>query len=247
MDIAHIVILFSILLSAFCAGVEISFITSNRLKIELDKNKGSLNGRISAYFYNNEGHFIATLLLANNVALVIFGIYFAQILNPIIASWGVSNAFLLLLIQTIFSTILVLTLAEFLPKAIFQLNPNGFLKTFAIPMFLIYWILYFPTGVIMFISTQFLKLFKIELKNNEKVFSKVDLEHYVQDLNKRIKEEEDFGNEMQILQKALDFSKIKARDCMVPRPELISISVDSEIEKLHKLFIDTGISKILIY
>ncbi|MES2588067.1 MAG: hemolysin family protein [Bacteroidota bacterium] len=247
MDIAHIVILLSLLLSAFCSGVEISFITSNRLKIELDKNKGSLNGRISAYFYNNEGHFIATLLLANNVALVLFGIYFAQILNPIIESWGVSNTFLLLLIQTIFSTILVLTLAEFLPKAIFQLNPNGFLKTFSIPMFLIYWILYFPTGVIMFISTQFLKLFKIELKNNEKVFSKVDLEHYVQDLNKRIKEEEDFGNEMQILQKALDFSKIKARDCMVPRPELISISVDSEIEKLHKLFIDTGISKILIY
>ena len=247
MDIAHIVILSSLLLSAFTSGVEISFITSNRLKIELDKNKGSLNGRISAYFYNNEGHFIATLLLANNVALVLFGIYFAQILNPVISSWGIESDFLILLIQTILSTILVLTLAEFLPKAVFQLNPNGFLKTFSIPMFLVYWILYIPTSIIMFISTQFLKLFKIELKNNEKVFSKVDLEHYVQDLNKRIKDEEDFGNEMQILQKALDFSKIKARDCMVPRPELISISVDDEIEKLHKLFIATGISKILIY
>ncbi len=247
MDIAHIVILSSLLLSAFTSGVEISFITSNRLKIELDKNKGSLNGRISAYFYNNEGHFIATLLLANNVALVLFGIYFAQILNPVISSWGIESDFLILLIQTILSTILVLTLAEFLPKAIFQLNPNGFLKTFSIPMFLVYWILFVPTSIIMFISTQFLKLFKIELKNNEKVFSKVDLEHYVQDLNKRIKDEEDFGNEMQILQKALDFSKIKARDCMVPRPELISISVDDEIEKLHKLFIATGISKILIY
>ena len=247
MDIAHIVILSSLLLSAFTSGVEISFITSNRLKIELDKNKGSLNGRISAYFYNNEGHFIATLLLANNVALVLFGIYFAQILNPVISSWGIESDFLILLIQTILSTILVLTLAEFLPKAIFQLNPNGFLKTFSIPMFLVYWILFVPTSIIMFISTQFLKLFKIELKNNEKVFSKVDLEHYVQDLNKRIKDEEDFGNEMQILQKALDFSKIKARDCMVPRPELISISVDDEIEKLHKLFIATGISKILIF
>ena len=259
MDIAHIVILVSLLLSAFTSGVEISFITSNRLKIELDKNKGSLNGRISAYFYNNEGHFIATLLLANNVALVLFGIYFAKILDDpcdpnytncysiLKDSWGISNGFFRLLIQTILSTILVLTLAEFLPKAIFQLNPNGFLKTFSIPMFLVYWILYIPTSIIMFISTQFLKLFKIELKNNEKVFSKVDLEHYVQDLNKRIKDEEDFGNEMQILQKALDFSKIKARDCMVPRPELISISVDDEIEKLHKLFIATGISKILIF
>lgn len=248
MDPAHIVIITSLIFSAFCSGIEISFITSSRLKIELDRAKGSLNGRIAGFFYKNEGHFIATLLLGNNVALVLFGIYFAELLNPIIEnSWGVSNDVLVLLIQTLLSTILVLTLIEFLPKAIFQLNPNGFIKSFAVPMFLIYWVLYFPTSVIMFISTQFLKLFKIELKNNEKVFSKVDLEHYVQDLNQRIKEEEDFGNEMQILQNALDFTKIKARDCMVPRPELIAINVDSKIEKLHKLFVDTGISKILIY
>jgi CBS domain containing-hemolysin-like protein len=247
MDPAQIIIISSLFFSAFFSGVEISFISSNKLKIELDKNKGSLNGRMAAFFYKNEGHFIATLLLGNNIALVLFGIYFAQLLNPLILSLGIESAALILLIQTFFSTILVLTLAEFLPKAIFQLNPNGFLKTLALPMLLIYFVLYFPTAIIMFISTQFLKLFKVELKNNEKVFSKVDLEHYVQDINKRIKDEADFGNEMQILQNALDFSKIKARDCMVPRPELIAINVDSEIEKLHKLFIETGISKILIY
>lgn len=247
MDPAQIIIFASLIFSAFFSGIEISFISSNRLKIELDKNKGSINGKISAFFYRNEGHFIATLLLGNNIALVLFGIYFAQFLNPFIHNWGVDNNILLLLIQTILSTILVLTLAEFLPKAVFQLNPNGFLKTFAIPMYLMYWILYFPTSIIMFISMQFLKLFNIRLDNNEKVFSKVDLEHYVQDINKRIKEEEDFGNEMQILQNALDFSKIKARDCLIPRTELIAISFDQEIEKLHKLFIETGISKILIY
>lgn len=247
MDPAQLIILFSILFTAFCSGVEISFITSNRLKIELDRTKGSLNGRISAYFYKNEGHFIATLLLGNNIALVLFGIYFAQELNPIIEGWGVANDFLILFIQTILSTILVLTLAEFLPKAIFQLNPNGFLKAFAIPMWLVYWILFIPTTIIMLISTQLLKLFKVEMKNSEKVFSKIDLEHYVQDINKRIKEEADFGNEMQILQNALDFSKIKARDCMVPRPELIAMSVDMEVEMLHSLFVKTGISKILIY
>ncbi len=247
MDPAQIIIVASLIFSAFCSGVEISFISSNKLKIELDRTKGSLNGRIAAYFYKKEGHFIATLLLGNNIALVLFGIYFAQILNPFIHYWGVDNDVLVLLIQTILSTILVLSLAEFLPKAIFQLNPNGFLKTFAFPMMLVYIILFVPTTIVMFISTQFLKLFKVELKNNEKVFSKVDLEHYVQDINKRIKEEADFGNEMQILQNALDFSKIKARDCMVPRPELIAINVDSPIEELHKLFIETGISKILIY
>lgn len=247
MDPAQLIILFSILFTAFCSGVEISFITSNRLKIELDRTKGSLNGRISAYFYKNEGHFIATLLLGNNIALVLFGIYFAQELNPIIESWGVANDFLILFIQTILSTILVLTLAEFLPKAIFQLNPNGFLKAFAIPMWLVYWILFIPTSFIMLLSTQLLKLFKVEMKNSEKVFSKIDLEHYVQDINKRIKEEEDFGNEMQILQNALDFSKIKARDCMVPRPELIAMNIEMEVEQLHSLFVKTGISKILIY
>lgn len=247
MEPEQIIILLSLIFSAFSSGVEIAFISSNRLKIELDRTKGSLNGRIAAYFYKNESHFIATLLLANNISLVLFGIYFAQLLNPLILGWGIHNNVLLLLIQTILSTILVLSIAEFLPKAIFQLNPNAFLKTTAIPMWLVYWTLYLPTGIIVFISRQILKLFKIELTNNEKVFSKVDLEHYVQDLNKRIKEEEDFGNEMQILQNALDFSKIKARDCMVPRPELIAIDIESEVEQLHQLFVKTGISKILIY
>ena len=163
MDPAQLIILSSLIFTAFSSGIEISFITSNRLKIELDRNKGSLNGRISAYFYKNEGHFIATLLLANNISLVIFGIYFAQLLTPIIEGWGVANDFLVLFIQTILSTILVLTLGEFLPKAVFQLNPNGFLKTFAIPMWLVYWALYIPTSVIMFISTQLLKLFKVAL------------------------------------------------------------------------------------
>jgi putative hemolysin len=247
MDNDQLIIIAALIFSAFTSGVEIAFISSNRLKIELDRNKGSINGKISAFFYKNEGHFIATLLLGNNIALVLFGIYFAQLLNPIISNWGVQNGFILLLLQTVFSTIIVLIVAEFTPKAIFQLNPNWFLKIFAIPMWLVYWMLYLPTSIIMFISTQFLKLFKIELKNNEKVFSKVDLEHYVQDINKRIKDEEDFGNEMQILQNALDFSKIKARDCMVPRPEIIAISVDDSIDNLLKLFVDTGISKVLIF
>jgi putative hemolysin len=247
MDSDQLIIIFSLIFSAFCSGIEIAYISSNRLKIELDKNKGSLNGKISAYFYKNEGHFIATILLGNNIALVLFGIYFAQLLNPIITSWGIENNVLLLFLQTTISTIVVLFLAEFSPKAIFQLNPNGFLKALSFPMWIIYWILYYPTIVIMFMSNSLLKLFKIELENKEKVFSKVDLEHYVQDINQRIKEEEDFGNEMQILQNALDFSKIKARDCMVPRPEIIAVNVDNSIEELLKLFVQTGISKVLIY
>jgi len=132
-------------------------------------------------------------------------------------------------------------------KAVFQLNPNGLMKTFAFPAYLFYWILFIPTSVIMFISMRFLRLMKVEITNSEKVFSKVDLEHYVQDMNERIKEEEEFGNEMQILQNALDFSKIKARDCMVPRPEIIAIEVNDSMDVLKKLFIDTRVSKVLVY
>lgn len=247
MESEQVIILAALLFSAFCSGVEIAFISSNRLKIELDRKKGKLNGRVAAFFYTNESHFIATLLLGNNISIVLFGIYFAQLLNPVILGWGVENHAVLLLLQTLFSTVLVLILAEFLPKAIFQLNPNAFLKAVSFPMWVVYVVFYLPTAVIVFISSQILSLFRIELKNKEKVFSKIDLEHYVQDLNQRIKEEEDFGNEMQILQNALDFSKTKARDCMVPRPELIAMEINCEIAELHKLFVKTGISKILIY
>ena len=243
----HLIILFTLFISAFSSGVEIAFVSSSRLRIELDKNKGSITGKILGFFYRNEGHFLAALLLGNNIALVLFGIQAAEILNPIIESWGVTEQALQLLIQTIISTILVLIIAEFLPKAICQLNPNAFMKSFAVPAYLFYWILYLPTSVIMFISLRFLKLMKVEITNTEKVFSKVDLEHYVQDMNERIKEEEDFGNEMQILQNALDFSKIKARDCMVPRPEIISIEVNESIAKLHDTFVKYGISKVVVY
>ena len=187
----HLIILLTLFISAFSSGVEIAFVSSSRLRIELDKNKGSVTGKILGFFYRNEGHFLAALLLGNNIALVLFGIQAAKILNPIIASWGVTDQVLQLLIQTVISTILVLIIAEFLPKAVCQLNPNAFMKSFAFPAYLFYWILYLPTSIIMFISLRFLKLMKVEISSTEKVFSKVDLEHYVQDMNERIKEEED--------------------------------------------------------
>ncbi len=248
MDPEIIIIISTILFSAFFSGMEIAFISSNRLKVEMDRSKGTLNGKILGSFYKNESRFIAMLLLANNVSLVIFGISAAAILNPIIKdNWGVTSSGLILLIQTILSTLLVLVTAEFLPKALVQINPNGFLKIASIPMMVMYWVLYLPTQVVMFISNLALKILKTDGATTEKVFSKVDLEHYVQDLNGRIKEEEDFGNEMQILQNALDFSSLKARDCMVPRIEIIALDVEEEISVLHSLFVEKGLSKILIY
>ncbi len=241
-------IIVTLLFSAFFSGMEIAYISSSRLKVELDKVKGTINGRILGRFYKNESHFIAMLLLGNNVALVFFGLFAAQILNPMLASWGVPDGSAwMLVIQTVASTALVLVVAEFLPKAIVQLNPNGFLRLLALPMIVIYVVMYLPTFLILWLSNLFLRMLRVENENQEKVFSKVDLEHYVDDLNHRIKDEEEFGNEMQILKNALDFDSVKARDCMVPRTEIVSIDVDKTIEELQRRFIDTGLSKIIVY
>jgi CBS domain containing-hemolysin-like protein len=248
MESELIIIIATLVFSAFFSGMEIAFIASNRLKVEMDRSKGTLNGRILGIFYKNESHFIATLLLGNNVSLVIFGISAAALLNPIISNWGITSEGVVLIIQTTLSTLLVLSIAEFLPKALVQINPNGYLKFTSIIMISLYWILYLPTQMIVFLSNGFLKLVKSEGDDNsQKVFSKVDLEHYVQDINERIKEEQEFGNEMQILQNALDFSNLKTRDCMVPRMEIVAIEVEEEIENLQQLFIDKGLSKILVY
>ena len=248
MDPELLIIFITLIFSAFFSGMEIAFISSNRLKVELDRSKGTINGRILGTFFKDESHFIAMLLLGNNIALVIFGISAASLLDPIIMGWEIESAGLILFFQTLFSTLLVLVTAEFLPKALVQINPNGFLKFTSIPTLILYWILYVPTIFVMFVSNFFLKLLKAETEEEgKKVFYKVDLEQYVQDLSDRIKEEEDFGNEMQILQNALDFSNIKARDCMIPRTEIVAIEMNESIEKLKELFIEEKLSKVLIY
>jgi putative hemolysin len=252
-DIAPTGIFLTLIFSAFFSATEIAYISSSRLKIELDKSRGTLNGKILGRFYQNESHFIAMLLLGNNIALVFFGLFSASLLgenlNPIITEYlGILDKSAgMLLIQTVVSTAFVLVLAEFLPKAIVQLNPNGFLRIMALPMILIYLILYLPTYFVLGLSNVFLKLLRVENENQEKVFSKVDLEHYVDDLNQRIKDEEEYGNEMQILKNALGFDSVKARDCMIPRTEICSIDVEDSIDTLKQRFIDTGLSKIIVY
>lgn len=247
MEIPLIGILITLIFSAFFSGLEIAYISSNRLKIELDKSRGTLNGKIISIYYKKEADFIAMLLLGNNVALVFFGLFAAQVLEPILFSWGVTGGGMQLFLQTIISTALVLSTAEFLPKAFVQINPNGFLRFAAAPMFIIYIVLYVPTKFIVLISRGILCILKVDRKNNEKVFSKIDLEHYLQDMNSRIKEEQEFGNEMQILQNALDFNTVKARDCMVPRIEIVSVELNTDIDVLRNKFIDSGLSKIIVY
>lgn len=242
-----IIISLTLLFSAFFSGMEIAFISSNRLKVELDRSKGNITGRILGFFYQNESRFLALLLLGNNVVLVIFGIFMADVLEPLLGYWGMTTEWVVVLTQTFCSTLLVLVVAEFLPKALVQINPNYMLRSSALPMYLIFWMLYFPTQIILFLSNIVLKLLGQSESYTERAFSKIDLEHYVQDINDRIKEEQEFGNEMQILQNALDFSSLKARDCMIPRTEIVALEVNEDIDLLHQTFVKTGLSKILIY
>jgi len=248
MEVSLIGIIITLIFSAFFSGMEIAYISSNRLKIELDKSKGTFNSKILGVFYRNEAHFIAMLLLGNNIALVFFGLFSADVLGDIIVnSWGLHNEITTLLIQTVLSTGLVLIVAEFLPKTFVQMNPNGYLKYGTVPMIIIYGILFVPTLIVLLLSSIFLVILKVDRKNTEKVFSKVDLEHFVQDINDRINDEQDLGNEMQILKNALGFDSVKARDCMIPRTEIISAEVDDDIQSLRDKFVETGKSKIIVY
>ena len=244
---AYIIILISLLFSAFFSGMELAYLSSNRLKIEVEKSRGAWQGKLKNIFYKNQSTMIALLLLGNNFALVIYGIKAAEILNPVLKNIGVQNEALLLISQTILSTLLVLITAEFLPKAVVQLNPNRFLNIGAVPLFIIFIILYLPTQFILLLSSGFLKLSGGKNKTSEKVFSKVDLEHYVFDISSRIHAEQEFSNEMLILSNALDFSKIKARDCMIPRTEMVAVEIDEKLSNLVTLFIQKGLSKILVY
>lgn len=244
---AFCLILISLLFSAFFSGMELAFLSSNRLKIEVDKSKGTLLSKLHSVFYKNESKVIAFILLGNNISLVIYGISSAIILEPIIQGWGISSDSLTLLLQTLFSTLLVLVAAEFIPKSIVQFNPNKSLKIGTFPLFILYILLFIPTHVILFFSWIILKTFGLDQKTNQKVFSKVDLEHFVDDLSERIESEEISTDDMTLLRNALDFSEVKARDCMIPRTEIISVDINDTLDAVKNLFIAKGLSKILIY
>ena len=237
----------ALVFSAFFSAMEIAFLASNRLKIEVDKTKGTLLSKLQTIFYRNESKIIAFILLGNNVSLVVYGISAAKLLGPVLTGWGIESEAGLLLLQTLLSTILVLVAAEFIPKSLVQYNPNRFLKIGTFPLFFLYLILFVPTHIILAISWVVLKAFGYDQKTNQKVFSKVDLEHFVDDISERMDSEEVSSEDMNLLKNALDFSNVKARDCMIPRTEIIAVDIDDSLETVMQLFIAKGLSKVIIY
>lgn len=241
-----IVILICLLFSAFFSGVEIAFVSSNKLKIELDRKQGLISGHILTFFVKNTSSVISALLLGNNVALVIYGIYMAQLLEPVFLTF-MSEPALILILQTVVSTIIVLITGEFLPKAIFRVNPNRKLKLSVLPLTIVYVILYIPTIFMMGLSQLILRIFGVDTKFSQQAFTRVDLDHYVRDINERVSAKSELDNEIQILKNALEFSKVKARDCLVPRTDIEAVSIDDTIDSLRQRFIDTGYSKIVVH
>ncbi len=219
------VILTSLISSAFFSGMEIAFVSANKLKIELDGKQGDFFAKIVSNFLKRPSRFIGAMLVGNNIALVVYGIYMAKILEPEIARFTQSDL-IILLIQTVISTILILITAEFLPKTLFRINPNNMLRFFAFPLLIIYYVLLLPMLLVIGISEALIKLFSPGIKMQEDLnFGRVDLEYYIKEGTENNENQEDIDHEIQIFQNALDFSKVKARECMVPRTEVIAMDM----------------------
>ena len=227
--------------------MEIAFVSANRFKIEIDKKRGNRTAIIIANFNDNPGKFITTMLIGNNIALVVYGMLMAVILEPAIEALIGSNAISILLIQTVISTIIILVTAEFLPKALFRLDPNRMLTLFAFPAQLIFFVLKPFVWLISLFSEKLLgNLLKTRTQEEETTFGHTDLDHYVQEYSGNLDQAEE-ENEVKIFKNALSFTEVKVRECMVPRTEIIATDIDADLENVRKTFIETGLSKILIY
>ena len=240
-----VIILLSILLSAFFSGMEIAFVSANKMHIELEKKKDNLLARVLTRLTQKPSRFITTMLIGNNIALVIYGYFMGDLLVKLFLN-TLENEFVILLIQTFISTVIILITAEFLPKAIFRIYSNETLKLFAVPSYLFYVILYPVSRLITLISDFFLRVvFNVKEDEVQLVFSKAELVHYIDEQLESAEDEID--SEIQILQNALDFHDVKAREAMIPRTEIVAVEVHDTVKALKDLFTETGLSKIMVY
>ena len=257
MNILFIETAIVLLFSALFSGMEIAFVTSSKLRFEMDREEQGITARIIDIFYRHPNHFISTLLVGNNIALVIYGILMAQIIDTLLlrplglmepSSNGV-NEIVCLIAQTGISTLIVLITGEFLPKTLFRLNPNRMLNIFSIPTFLIYIILWPISKFTSALSKGILALLGMKVKSQaqERIFTKVDLDYLIQSNIDNIENEKDIEDEIKIFQNALDFSSVKVRDCIVPRTEVEAVDDQTPLGELKNQFVETGHSKIMVY
>ena len=243
-----IYLLIAMALSAFFSGMEIAFVSVDKLRLEVDKKPGVISSILS-FFFRHPNEFISTMLVGNNIVLVVYGMLMAQIIET---HWlaGVSmNQFALLLLETVVSTLIILVTGEFLPKTLFKINPNLMMRIFALPLFICYIILYPISKLSSGLSYVFLRLFGMEVNKeaSDKVFGRVDLDYYVTSSIENAANEDELDTEVKIFHNAMDFSTVKIRDCIVPRTEIVAVDLTDTMDKLMSEFIESGISKIIVY
>jgi putative hemolysin len=255
-DTSIIIIILSLVFSAFFSGMEIAFISANRIHIEIEKKQNDFLAKILSRLTKRPSKFIATMLIGNNIALVIYGLFMGELLmNWFVGMLPVNNSFLdlmltdfSLLTQTIISTLIILITAEFLPKVLFQIYANSLLKVFAVPAYFFYVLFSIISEFIIKVSDFILKtFFKTDGDETQLAFSKVELGDYISEQLETVEEEDEVDSEIQIFQNALEFSAVKAREVMVPRTEITAVELHENPKNLAKLFTETGYSKILIY
>lgn len=243
-------------MSAFFSGMEIAFVSVDKLRLQLDE-KGRITSKILGIFYRSPNNFISTMLVGNNIMLVIYGIFMAHIIGYLIFGIpigneenGNTNNFVTILIETLISTLIILLTGEFLPKSLFKINPNGMLCAFAVPLYIFYIILYPISKFASGISYLFLRIFgmKINRDTESKAFGKIDLDYFIEKSLDNAHNDDDVDNDVKIFQNALDFSNVKVRDCIVPRTEVVGVDKNTAtIEQLMTVFVESGISKVIIY
>ena len=256
MSFEVLIIIGSLLLSAFFSGMEIAFVSANKVHIELQKSQNSVIASILKILTKKPSKFIATMLVGNNIALVIYGFY----MGDLIMAWfesllPIQNEFLRYCIveaslfsQTLISTLIILFTAEFLPKVFFQIYSNVLLKVFSLPAFIFYYLFSFISSFVIWVSDVILKrIFKMEGDKVQLNFSKVELGDYINEQMETVERDDNVDTEIQIFQNALQFSEVKAREVMIPRNEIIAVDISEDTQNLVEIFTKTGLSKLLVY
>ena len=243
-------ILATLALSAFFSGMEIAFVATNKLRFEMERAQSGPATRLASVFFEHPNNFISTILVGNNIALVVYGILIARLLDPlVIEPLGITNDWLALLTQTVISTLIVLVTGEFLPKMLFKLNPNRTLTFFAPLAFVFYVILWPISKFTSLLAKLLLRLGGVRVSDvdTEKVFSRVDLDDLIQSSIDGDAVDDDITDEVKIFQNALEFRECKVRDCIVPRTEVVAVGTDEPLEALRARFVESGCSKIIVF
>jgi putative hemolysin len=241
-----ILILSAIFVSALCSGLEIAFVSSNKLYIELERKGGALWARIISGLLDRPGRLIGALLVGNNIALVVYGVVMAKWLEPWLFGL-VASGFFVLVMQTLISTLVILVLAEFLPKTLFRIDPNGVLSIFAIPLKVLYILLWIPTMFMTGIAEVVLRLAGIRTQPGQTVFGRIDLDDFLKEMSANNSRQSTMDAEVDYFRNTLELSNIKVRELMIPRAEVVAIDVEEPVSVLRDRLVETGLSKVLVY